>query len=189
MCYSGFGEAGARISDLAPFNAPEIRQALHWMRPDPFATRAVAFDKAEGRNWSLPWHQDRVIAVKEKLETPLARNWSCKGGVWHCEPQDAVLGRMLFVRLYLDDVSEQTGGMQMALGSHKRGVLKKKEVQALAAGCNQETEQARRGDMLVMDMLLVHRSLPAQSQQPRRVIRADYANSALPAPLAWAAEG
>ncbi|MEX0304535.1 MAG: phytanoyl-CoA dioxygenase family protein [Leisingera sp.] len=184
--YTGFGQAGERITALQPFNAPEIRQALSGLLPGVFATRAVAFDKSGGRNWSLPWHQDRVIAVKERPDTPIAKNWSCKCGAWHCEPPEAVLSNMLFVRLYLDDVSERSGGMQMALGSHKHGVLLKDDVRVLAEASVQETEHARRGDMLVMNMLLVHRSLPARSQQPRRVIRVDYANRALPKPLEWA---
>lgn len=184
--YDGFGQAGERITALTRFNAPEIRWVLHGLLPGAFATRAVAFNKAEGRNWSLPWHQDRVVAVKEQLETPMAKNWSRKSGVWHCEPQETVLNSMLFVRLYLDDVTEQSGGMQLALSSHRKGILPKDEAEALAADCVRETEQARRGDILVMNMLLVHRSLPAQSQQPRRVIRVDYANCPLPEPLEWA---
>lgn len=189
MLYTGMGQAGERITALAPFDAPEIRQALSRFLPDAFATRAVAFDKSGGRNWALPWHQDRVIAVSKRQETPHAKNWSRKGGTWHCEPPEAVLRSMLFVRLYLDNVSERTGGMQMALGSHNRGVLPKDEVQSLAEHCVQEAEHARRGDVLVMNMLLVHRSLPAQSQQLRRVIRVDYANRALPEPLEWAMQG
>lgn len=32
--------------------------------------RALLFDKSSARNWSVGWHQDRVIAVKERREAP-----------------------------------------------------------------------------------------------------------------------
>ncbi len=32
--------------------------------------RAIAFDKTRGSNWSVPWHQDRTIAVDRKDEGP-----------------------------------------------------------------------------------------------------------------------
>ena len=39
--------------------------------------RATLFDKNKDANWSLGWHQDRTIAVRERLETP--------GFVGNCE--------------------------------------------------------------------------------------------------------
>src|SRR5437762_3104022 len=35
-----------------------------------FAVRAIFFDKVPDANWSLFWHQDNVIAVKERREVP-----------------------------------------------------------------------------------------------------------------------
>ena len=43
-----------------------------------------------------------------------------------------------------------------------------------------------RGDVLVMQMLLLHRSLPSNQHRTRRVIRSDFANRPLPTPLQWA---
>lgn len=32
--------------------------------------RAILFDKVEGRNWTLGWHQDTKIAVREAKDVP-----------------------------------------------------------------------------------------------------------------------
>ena len=48
-----------------------------------------------------------------------------------------------------------------------------------------EVEDARRGDVLILHMNILHRSRPSQGSAPRRVLRVDYATAALPAPLTW----
>src|SRR5213592_457030 len=46
---------------------PMIRQFVTPVLGDhAFAVRATFFDKVEGANWSLFWHQDNVISVKER---------------------------------------------------------------------------------------------------------------------------
>jgi len=68
--------------------------------------RAILFDKTAGRNWSLAWHQDRTIAVRERIETPGFGPWTIKAGVPHVAPPMALLAGMLTMRVHLDDVSE-----------------------------------------------------------------------------------
>ncbi len=92
---------------------------------------------------------------------------------------------MLFVRLVLDDVDAAKGGMEMALGSHHLGRVAADQADAGAQGCAREVEQAQRGDVLVMHMLMVHRSTTSSCSTARRVIRADFANAPLPAQLEW----
>src|SRR5690606_15740343 len=50
--------------------------------PGAFAVRAIFFDKVPDANWSLFWHQDNVIAVRQRLEAPGFSAWSQKAGVW-----------------------------------------------------------------------------------------------------------
>src|SRR5690349_2907541 len=71
--------------------------------PAAFPVRAILFDKIEGANWKVPWHQDLIIPVGEKQETPGFRGWSVKDGVPHVHPPADVLAGMLTVRLHLDD--------------------------------------------------------------------------------------
>lgn len=154
-----------------------------------FATRpvrVVAFNKTASGNWSVPWHQDRVIAVGQRHEVSGFGNWSQKAGVWHCEPTVNILEEMLFVRFHLDDQDETNGAMEIALGSHKAGVLSAGEISNTIGDYRTEICSAARGDVLVLKMLLLHRSRPSSSPAPRRTLRVDYASGTLPTPLMWA---
>ncbi|MFK7938619.1 MAG: phytanoyl-CoA dioxygenase family protein [Roseovarius sp.] len=181
---------GARIAASDPQFAqvaqlPALGQiAKLWpgMRP----VRMVSFAKQEGRNWAVPWHQDRIIAVKERADVAGFGNWSCKGGDWHCEAPLDVLKRMLFVRLHLDASTAQNGAMEIALGSHRLGLVPAPDAEARAGACETEITQAAPGDILVLSMLTLHRSRPSQVSAPRRVLRVDMSAHSLTAPLEWA---
>jgi hypothetical protein len=148
--------------------------------------RVVSFDKKAGANWGVPWHQDRVIAVKDRAEVEGFGNWSQKDGVWHCEPPLSVLSKMAFVRVHLDDATKENGAMSIAVGSHALGRVAASEAADRAAAFPIEYNTAKRGDVLVLNMLTLHKSDPSQSDAPRRVFRLDFAADPLPAPLEWA---
>ena len=114
-------------------------------------------------------------------------NWSLKQGTWHCEPPVSVLKSMLFVRLHLDPCDTQNGAMQVLEGSHQRGKVTKTDIPALCESLRQEDCSAERGDVQILDMLTLHRSGLNRNGHPRRALRIDYANMALPLPLKWAA--
>ncbi len=154
--------------------------------PDMAPVRLVAFDKTAQSNWALPWHQDRVIAVAERHDVSGYDNWTRKDGVWHCEPPVSLLQQMLFVRVHLDDCDRDGGAMEIAIGSHQAGKVDTESAAAEAQRYPGHVCQAQRGDVLTMDMLTLHRSLPASKPSARRVLRVDYAAVSLSAPLAWA---
>ena len=172
------------ISSVLGSRGP-IANALKSLMKEAFPTRIVAFDKTPDHNWSVPWHQDRVIAVAERSDVQGCSNWSHKGNTWHCEPSIDVLEHMLFIRVHLDDDIDGNGAMQIALGSHKQGRVAASDAQHIAERHDIETCVGKRGDILVLKMLTLHRSPPAQSASTRRVLRIDYANKPLPSPLAW----
>ena len=102
-------------------DAPELcRRALVDVRPlvrevlddDAGLVRALFFDKPIGSSWALPWHQDRVIAVREG-------GTSRPGGVPLLDAGDALLSRMLGVRIHLDDADEDNGALRVRPGSHR----------------------------------------------------------------------
>jgi len=159
-----------------------IRQLDHKAEP----VRVVAFNKSEKVNWGVPWHQDRVIAVNEKTDTAGYSNWTKKSGTWHCEPPQSVLEHMLFVRVHLDDTDRSNGAMEIAVGSHKGGIVSSAEAETAAKACPIEVCEAQRGDVLILKMLTLHSSKPAKVQSGRRVLRVDYASFQLPPPLSWA---
>ena len=148
--------------------------------------RAVGFAKTDVGNWGVPWHQDRVISVTERRDVPGYGNWSCKRGVWHCEPPVRNLQRMTFLRVFLDEVTPENGGMEYAVGSHAAGRVADSEAVQMARKFKVEVEEAGPGDVLVLHMLTLHRSSPSLSHLPRRVLRVDAAGFDLPAPLQWA---
>lgn len=81
---------GRRLSDMVRLHEllPQaFKNELRRLDFNPVPNRAVGFVKSKDKNWSLPWHQDRVIAMPRKLDSPAYENWSQKSGVWHCEPK------------------------------------------------------------------------------------------------------
>ena len=153
-------------SALAPVDR-QIQKAIPKMHP----VRALAFNKTTQTNWALPWHQDRVIATQERHELPGFRNWSQKESAWHCEPPEEILNQMLFVRVHMDDTNAESGAMEIAAGSHAAGLVKSDEAAEVAARYPTEVCTAARGDILILPMLTLHRSLAAPNPTARRVFR------------------
>ena len=186
------GRPGARIGmnpaleDVLGPDSP-LHRRIGALLPDAQPVRVLAFDKTPDQNWGVPWHQDRVIAVKARHDVAGYGNWSHKAGVWHCEPPTEVWDKMLFVRLHLDPADEANGAMEIALGSHQRGLVSAANAAQFASDGQTEVCVAARGDVLVLKMLTLHRSRPAKDARPRRTYRVDFAALALPPPLHWAA--
>jgi hypothetical protein len=184
------GRPGARVTWTDPAIAPlllPITEALSPYLPGARLTRVVWFAKDAGTNWGVPWHQDRIIAVAGRHEVPGYHNWSLKAGVWHCEPPPALLSMMHFIRVHLDDCSEANGAMEIARGSEAEGVIAEAAATEIAARYPTELCTARRGDIQILPMLVLHRSRPATTDAPRRALRLDYALTDLPFPLSWCA--
>lgn len=179
----GEGRPGAR---LATDGLSAVAEALRGIAPNARIVRCLSFTKDGDSNWGVGWHQDRIIAARERQEVPGYRNWSLKSGVWHCEPPLEVLERMLFVRVHLDESDAANGAMEIAAGSHAEGLVPSPEADVVAGRYPGEVCVAGRGDILVLPMLTLHRSLPARDPRPRRTLRIDMADFDLPAPLAWA---
>lgn len=162
-----------------------VADTLKHVIPNAFPTRVVSFSKTATQNWSVPWHQDRVIAVAAKCDHPDFGNWSQKEGIWHCEPPLSVLDEMLFLRIHLDDDADGNGAMQIAVGSHVHGRIAANDAETIAAQYETEICKGARGDVLVLKMLTHHRSPPAETKGMRRVLRVDYASRELPVPMCW----
>lgn len=178
---------GARLASHPAF-APDaaLGRVIAEIWPKAIARRALVFDKTAAQNWGLPWHQDRVIALRDRHDRPGFRNWSHKQGVWHCEPPAEFLNQMLFVRLHLDASDPDNGAMEIALGSHRTGVIPEAKARSAAQRSVVEPCHGARGDVLVLHMLTLHRSAPALRPSARRTLRIDYAQANLPSPLEWA---
>ncbi len=178
------GRPGERIVALDGLEALDTlaSQLLPGARP----VRVIAFNKTEANNWTLPWHQDRVVALRERAEIQGFTNWTNKAGIWHAEPPIELLKRMIFARIHLDPTDEDNGCLQLALGTHAHGKIAAVNAEAVAKSALIENCVAARGDVLFARALILHRSSPSRTSADRRAIRIDYCAEPLPPPLEWA---
>jgi Phytanoyl-CoA dioxygenase (PhyH) len=143
--------------------------------------RGLFFDKPPRSSWSLPWHRDLTIAVREHVPlTTQFRNPTVKAGVRHVEAPDELLRQMLTLRIHLDDATAENGPLQVIPGSHhSRDTHSSREPVAILA---------RAGDVLAMRPLLLHSSGESQAGTTlhRRVVHLEFAASpTLPDGLQW----
>lgn len=154
--------------------------------PEAFPVKSTLFAKSEERSWALGWHQDRVIPVADKQEREGFINWSRKDGVWHVEPPIEYLNQMVFAQVYLDPVGADDGPMEIAAGSHHHGKISARQKDQVLTRADAHKCLAEPGDILICKALTLHRSLASKSGRQRRILRIDFASSALPSPLKWA---
>jgi len=148
--------------------------------------RAILFDKNSETNWTLGWHQDRTIAVRERADVVGFSNWTMKSGVTHVEPPFAVLERMITARIHLDDVGADNGPLLIAPGSHRLGRLDASEIEATVEAAGPIECLARAGDVWVYKTAILHASEASRCATGRRVLQIDFSADKLPGDLEWA---
>lgn len=142
--------------------------------------RGILFDKNPNANWVLGFHQDRKIAVKQRIEVLGFTAWSEKEGVTHCQPPKEVLEQCLAVRIHLDDCGPENGPLRVVPGSHLNGL------NSLNTDLPKQTLPAKAGDVILMKPLLWHASSKATNPSHRRVIHIEFSSARLPSGLEWA---
>ena len=147
--------------------------------------RAIAFDKTVETNWSLAWHQDRTIAVRERTEVEGFGPWSRKDGSLHVAPPMEILSRMITLRLHLDDCGPDNAPLRIARGSHRLGRVAAKAAALEAARLTEHLCLARAGDVWVYSTPILHASDRARFPEHRRVLKVDYSAEDLPGGLEW----
>ena len=152
---------GRRLSvDAVPDLLEGWNSELAAMGFDHQPRRAVFFHKSSEVNWSLPWHQDRVVTETGTLrprEAPLQ-----------------TLRRMAFAYVALDDVAAGGGGLQLAEGSHRFGMVRNKGVDRVLATTRVVRPELRAGEALLVHMLTLHRSAVSETGARRRSVRLDF---------------
>lgn len=174
------------LESIAPSACHALFAVAERLLPDCRPVRAVVFEKTAESNWRLPWHQDRVIAVRARVEAPGFDHWTMKDGQAHCEPPTGVLEGMMFARVHLDGADADNGALEVARGSHRAGRIPEPELAAFTAPAACEVCVAEAGDVLFAKALLLHRSGSSARSSPRRALRVDFSAYRLPPPLEWA---
>lgn len=152
---------------------------------DLVAVKATLFDKTLATNWRVQWHQDRVVAIRERLNVAGYGPWSTKAGVAHVEPPTSVLEQMLAVRVYLDECSADNGPLRVIAGSHAWGKLSDEELRDRVTGAEIVEVSVPKGGLLLMRPLLVHASSPSRVADHRRVLHVELAPDEAISPLHW----
>jgi len=147
--------------------------------------RAILFDKNPASNWSLAWHQDRTICVRERREVPGFGPWTVKSGLLHVAPPFELLQRMVTIRIHLDDVPADNAPLLIAPGSHRFGLVREEAIDAVVAQCGVHACIAEAGDIWVYATPILHASEAARLPTARRVLQVDYAGFDLAGGLRW----
>lgn len=165
-----------------------LRDAVSSMLGPGFGlVRSIFFDKPPGRTWSLPWHRDVTIAVREAKVDEGFRRPTLKAGIPHLEAPAWLLSRMLTARVALDDVTKENGPLLVIPGSHLDT-----DIGHLASTRDLATQahpiHVRAGDVLLISPLVVHRSGPSSTTTKlhRRTLHFEFAAAVtLPDGLEW----
>ena len=159
------------VSDALP---KTFKNTIRKMGFDPTPNRAVGFTKSKDTNWALPWHQDRVIAMTHRNDDPAYRNWSCKSGIWHCEPPEDTLKQMAFAYIAFDDINDENGGIELADGSHQHGKIPEADIPLRLSSSNLVKPDMSSGDVIIISALTLHRSAILTSHGRRSTLRIDF---------------
>jgi hypothetical protein len=152
---------------------------------DLVAVKATLFDKTAEANWRVQWHQDRSVAVKERLHVSGFGPWSTKSGLPHVEPPESVLKQMLAVRIHLDSCGEENGPLRVVAGSHRFGKVSEEQLTQIVENGPIVELYVPQGGILLMRPLLVHSSSVAIAPVHRRVLHVEFAPVEAISPLQW----
>ncbi|HET8797437.1 MAG TPA: phytanoyl-CoA dioxygenase family protein [Thermoanaerobaculia bacterium] len=149
------------------------------------AVRALLFDKTAGSSWRATWHQDRKIAVRERMRVEGFTSWSTKSGVVHVEPPVHVLEQMIALRVHLDECGPDNGPLRVIPGSHELGKIAEEDIERIVSAGEQVELCVAKGAIVVMRPLLLHASPPARVPGHRRVVHIELAPAEAISPLIW----
>lgn len=183
--------AGIRLHDIAELrgilstSGPVGAVAADVLGSGSRAVRAILFDKNPAANWSLAWHQDRTIVVRERREVDGFGPWTTKSGLLHVSPPFDLLAGMVTLRVHLDPVTAMNAPLLVAPGSHRCGRVAEDDITAVVEGCGVAACLADVGDIWLYATPILHASEAAKEPKRRRVLQVDFANCDLPGGLQW----
>ncbi|MFN3676886.1 MAG: phytanoyl-CoA dioxygenase family protein [Sphingomonas pseudosanguinis] len=151
--------------------------------------RAILFDKHDGANWALAWHQDRTIEVAERRDTDGFGPWTVKQGRVHVAPPVSLLERMRTVRFHLDPVDADNAPLLVSPGSHRLGLIPEAAIGDVVARLGEAMCLADAGSVWFYHTLILHASARSRPRRHRRVLQIDLSADALPGGLRWGADG
>jgi ectoine hydroxylase-related dioxygenase (phytanoyl-CoA dioxygenase family) len=148
-----------------------------------FLTKSIYFDKPEGSNWFVAYHQDLTISVDKKLDVEGFGPWTTKQNQFAVQPPLEILENSFTIRIHLDDTDENNGALKIIPKSHLKGIYRPETIDWTV-----ETEticKVKKGGIMIMRPLLLHASNRTTNNNKRRVIHLEWSNRSLPDTLQW----
>ncbi len=176
--------APAALSRLASVDRVQKAAAKH-IGASARPVRVLLFDKRDGGNWALGWHQDRTIEVQDRIDVAGFGPWTVKQGRPHVAPPISLLENMVTVRLHIDPVDHANSPLIIALGSHRLGLVPEKDIQQTVDEGQLLECLAEAGDIWLYPTLILHASSRAAPGRRRRVVQIDFSADKLPGGLVW----
>jgi hypothetical protein len=173
------------VSDLLGAGGAIGRIAARLIGNSARPVRAIAFDKSPDLNWRLGWHQDRVIAVRDRVQAEGFDAWSIKSGQPHVQPPIEIIARMVTLRIHVDAVDELNAPLQVLAGSHALGLLPDDAIERLSKRAEVVVCLADAGDAWAYSTPIVHASAEQRRPGRRRVLQVDYSADELSGGLEW----
>ena len=163
-------------------NHPHVAELVRqYVGKDAGLVRGLYFDKPPGQGWSLALHRDLTIAVAEHPPSPAPFSKPTrKADVPHVEATTPLLGRMLTLRLHLDEMGDSNGPLVVIPGSHR-------DLDANQSA-PPKTIHCGAGDVFAMRPLLLHgsRASDPSTHLHRRVLHLEIAPTReLPGAYRW----
>lgn len=140
--------------------------------------RATLFEKLRDSNWLVAWHQDTALPLQERREASGWGPWSVKDGVNYAHAPAKALEKVIALRLHLNDSNLDNGPLRVLPATHTKGVFTDNEILSLAAQTESVDCLMAMGGIVAMRPLVIHASSKAQTDNPRRVLHIEYAESA-----------
>jgi hypothetical protein len=159
-----------------------LRLASFALAADALPYRATLFDKSGTANWSVIWHQDTALPLQSKFDLHGWGPWSQKAGLIYAHAPAWALSQIVALRLHLDASTAENGPLRILRGTHALGIMSDADVFAMARSQPHVDCIVGRGGVMAMSPMLVHSSVKARSNSPRRVLHIEYANSLVLAP-------
>lgn len=174
------------IPETVPFIFNEnLKRIIHQLfGPDYFVVKSIYFDKPEGSNWYVSYHQDLTISVNKKTELPGFGPWTKKHNQFAVQPPLEILENMFTIRIHLDDTDANNGALKIISGSHQKQIYRPETIDWAME--EEVVCPVTKGGIMIMKPLLLHSSSRTTDNRKRRVIHLEFSNNQLPDELLWA---
>jgi ectoine hydroxylase-related dioxygenase (phytanoyl-CoA dioxygenase family) len=139
--------------------------------------RATLFEKSSRADWLVPWHQDTALPLVSKIASSDWGPWSAKQGILYAHAPSLALQRVIALRIHLDRSTQENGPLRVIPGTHLLGVLDDEDIASLVREKESVECLTGRGGVVAMRPLILHASSKVRSDEPRRVIHIEYADS------------